>query len=89
MLKTPKKALLCHSLHRSLRNSTSGSLCPHARPSHALKEPLNLRGHSGETMAPEIEAWVLDELNKGNEQAPRVWPVDNKPLQQHPRDLFL
>ena len=32
---------------------------------------------------------VLDQLDEGDEQAPRVRPVHNQPLQQHARDLLL
>ena len=38
---------------------------------------------------PEVVAGVLDELDEGNEEPPRVRPVDDQPLKQHARDLLL
>ena len=38
-------------------------------------------------MLPELEAGVLDELDEGDEEAPRVRPVHDQPLQEHPSDL--
>ncbi len=33
-------------------------------------------------MTPELEVGVFDELNEGDQQTPRVWPVDDQSLQQ-------
>lgn len=38
-------------------------------------------------MAPELEGWVLDELNEGDEQSPRMRSVHNQPLQQDPAHM--
>ena len=38
-------------------------------------------------MLPELEGGVLDELDEGDEEAPRVRPVHDQTLQEHPRDL--
>ena len=35
-------------------------------------------------MLPEVVVGVLDELNEGDEQSPRVGSVDYQPFQQHP-----
>lgn len=40
-------------------------------------------------MAPELEGWVLDELDEGDEEPPGVWPIDNQSFQQHPCNLLL
>ena len=40
-------------------------------------------------MAERIPPGVLDELDEGDEKAPRVRPVHDEPLQQDPRDLLL
>ena len=61
----------------------------HARPGHAFKQALNLLCTVSEVISPEVVAWVLDQLNEGNQQAPGVWPVHNQSLQQYTRDLLL
>ena len=40
-------------------------------------------------MAPEQIFWVFDELDEGDQQAPRVRTVDDESFQKHPSDLFL
>ena len=35
-------------------------------------------------MRPELEGWVLDQLDEGDEETPGVRSVDNQPLQQNP-----
>lgn len=40
-------------------------------------------------MAPELEWWILDELNEGDEKSPWVRAIHYQPLQQDPGDLFL
>lgn len=40
-------------------------------------------------MRPKFVNWVFDELNEGDEQAPRVRPVHDESLEQHPGDLLL
>lgn len=42
-----------------------------------------------ELMVPELERRILDKLDEGNEQSPRMRAVDNQPLEKHPRDLLL
>lgn len=34
-------------------------------------------------MVPELEGWIFNKLNKGNEQSPRMRPVYNQPFQQY------
>lgn len=46
---------------------------------------LDLWGAVHKIMAPELEGRVLDQLNEGDEQTPRVGPVHNQPLQQDPK----
>ena len=36
-------------------------------------------------VTPELELWVLDELNEGDQQSPGVGPVHYQSLQQYPR----
>ncbi len=45
---------------------------------------LDLWGTVYKIMAPELKGRVLDQLNEGDEQTPRVRPVHNQPLQQDP-----
>lgn len=45
---------------------------------------LDLWGTVHKIMAPELKGRVLDQLNEGDEQTPRVRPVHNQPLQQDP-----
>lgn len=45
---------------------------------------LDLWGTVHKIMAPELEGWVLDQLNEGDEESPGVRPVYNQPLQQDP-----
>ena len=40
-------------------------------------------------MMPELELWVLDEFNEGDEKTPRMRSVNNQPLQQDASDLLL
>ena len=40
-------------------------------------------------MLPELEGGVLDELDEGDEETPRVRTVHDQTLQEHPRDLQL
>lgn len=40
-------------------------------------------------MRPELVDWILDELNEGDEQAPRMRSVHDQPLKQHSGDLLL
>lgn len=40
-------------------------------------------------MAPELEWWILDELNESDEQSPGVRTVHYQPLEQNSRDLLL
>mmetsp|Transcript_25033 Transcript_25033/g.69879 ORF Transcript_25033/g.69879 Transcript_25033/m.69879 type:complete len:303 (-) Transcript_25033:2245-3153(-) len=61
----------------------------HARARHTLKQFFDLLGAACEGVAPEVVARVLDELDEGDEQPPRVRAVDDEPLEQHPRDLLL
>lgn len=37
-------------------------------------------------MAPELEGRILDQLDEGDEQTPRVRPVHYQPLQQNPKE---
>lgn len=62
---------------------------PHAGPGHALKQALNLLRTVSEVISPEVVAWILDQLNEGDQQAPGVWSVHNQTLQQHTGDLLL
>jgi hypothetical protein len=50
---------------------------------------FNFWGAVYELMRPELVDWVLDELNEGNEQAPRMRSVHNQTLEQHSSDLLL
>ena len=61
----------------------------HARPGDGLEELLYFRGAGDELVLPELEAGVLDELDEGDEEAPRVRPVHDQPLQEDARDLLL
>lgn len=61
----------------------------HAGPSHRFEELFNLRRAAHELMAPELEGWVLDEIDEGHKETPRVWTIHNEPLKQDPCDLFL
>lgn len=58
--------------------------CHHTAASNRLKQLLDLRGAMDKLVGPELEGWVLDQLNEGDQQAPGVGPVHNQPLQQHP-----
>lgn len=42
-----------------------------------------------EFVRPELVDGVLDELYERDEQPPRMRPIDDQPLQQHPGDLLL
>merc|ERR1719272_2878358 len=44
----------------------------HARAREALEEPLDLGRTAREALGPEVVARVFDELDEGDEQAPRV-----------------
>ena len=59
----------------------------HAGPGDGLEELLDLGGAGDELVLPELEGGVLDELDEGDEEAPRVRPVHDQTLQEHPRDL--
>ena len=59
----------------------------HAGPGDGLEELLYLWGAGDELVLPELEGGVLDELDEGDEEAPRVRPVHDQTLQEHPRDL--
>lgn len=50
---------------------------------------LNLRCAVNELVRPEFVYRILDEFDERNEETPRMRPVDDKPLQKHPRDLLL
>lgn len=45
---------------------------------------LNLGRTVHKFMVPEFVCRILDEFNERDEQAPWVWSVHNKPLQQNP-----
>lgn len=45
---------------------------------------FNLRGAVDELVRPKLVLMILDELNEGDEESPRMWPVHDQPLQQHP-----
>ena len=60
-----------------------------AAPRHRLEQLLDLRRAVHELVGPELEGGVLDELYKGDEEAPGVRPVHDQPLQEHPGDLLL
>ena len=62
---------------------------PHAGPGHALKQTLNLLRTVSEVVSPEVVAWILDQLDECDQQAPGVWSVHNQTLQQYPGDLLL
>ena len=62
---------------------------PHAGPGHALKQALNLLRTVSKVISPEVIAWILDQLNEGNQQTPGVWSVHNQTLQQYTGDLLL
>lgn len=66
-----------------------GLVGPHARLRDRLEQALDLRVAVREGEAPEVVARVLDQLDEGDEQAPRVRPVHYQPLQQHARYLLL
>lgn len=56
----------------------------HARAGHGLEQLLDLRRAVHELVVPELEHGILDELDERDEQAPRVRPVHDQPLEQHP-----
>mmetsp|Transcript_7184 Transcript_7184/g.20927 ORF Transcript_7184/g.20927 Transcript_7184/m.20927 type:complete len:312 (+) Transcript_7184:54-989(+) len=64
-------------------------LATNAGPGHVLEEALHFRGAAREAVGPELVPWVLDELDKGDQQAPRVGPVHDEPLQEDSGDLLL
>ena len=39
----------------------------HARPSNALKQALNLLRTMSEVVGPEVVAWILDQLDEGDQ----------------------
>lgn len=45
---------------------------------------FNLRGTVHKVVAPELEGRILDQLDEGDEETPRVRPVHYQPLQQNP-----
>ena len=45
---------------------------------------FNLGRTTNELMRPELELRILDELDEGDEQAPRMRPIHDQALQQHP-----
>lgn len=45
---------------------------------------FDLGGTVHKSMAPELEGRILDQLNEGDEETPRVRPVHYQPLQQNP-----
>ena len=53
-----------------------------------LEQALDLRCAARERLLPETIARVLDELDEGDQQAPRVGAVHDEALQQHARDLL-
>ena len=59
----------------------------HAGPGDGLEELLDLWGAGDELVLPELEGGVLDELDEGDEEAPRVRTVHDQTLQEDPRDL--
>lgn len=50
---------------------------------------LNLWCAVHKLVAPELVHGVLDQLDEGDEETPRVRAVDDQPLEQHPGDLLL
>jgi len=74
---------------RRLQLLLTGLRRHHARPGDRLEELLDLWCAGDELVLPELEAGVLDELDEGDEEAPRVRPVHYQPLQEHPSDLLL
>ena len=51
------------------------------------EQPADLLARLRELVVPELIHGVLDELDEGDEEAPRVRPVHDQTLQEHPRDL--
>lgn len=45
---------------------------------------FNLGGTVHKVVTPELEGRILDQLDEGDEETPRVRPVHNQPLQQNP-----
>ena len=61
----------------------------HAGVCHRIKQALNLRCTAGEGAAPELVAGILDQLDEGDQQAPRMRSIDYQPLQKHSCYLLL
>ena len=61
----------------------------HTRPGHALEQLLDLGGARDELVLPELVVGVLDELDEGDEEAPRVGTVHDQALKQDAGDLLL
>lgn len=86
---TRKKNIYNETIRFILTRRLRGWLLLHARSCHRLKKLFNLWRTSHEFMAPELERWVLDEVNEGYQETPWVWTIHNEALQQDPCYLFL
>ena len=75
---------LCCRLLRLLVQLLPGLTSHHTATSYRLEELLNLRGAVDELMGPELEGWVLDQLDEGDQKTPGVGSVYNQTLQQNP-----
>eukprot|EP00047_Mylnosiga_fluctuans_P016996 m.58000 g.58000 ORF g.58000 m.58000 type:complete len:508 (-) comp6866_c1_seq1:1785-3308(-) len=86
-----KSYMLTVSTRRALGGDLVGGalLVRGAAARHRLEETLNLRGTVDEAVLPEVVRAVLDELDEGDEQAPRVRAVGDQALKQHARNLLL
>lgn len=61
----------------------------HAGTCDRLEEPLDLWRAAGEALRPEVVAWILDELDERDEQAPGVRAVHNESFNEDTRNLLL
>jgi len=61
----------------------------HTGSGNRFEKFLDLWSAVDEFVVPKLEDRILYQLNKRNQQTPRVRSIDNQPLQQHPRDLLL
>jgi len=56
---------------------------------HGFEKIFNFRRASDEIVSPKLELRILDQLDEGDEETPRMRSVDDETLEQHPRDLLL
>jgi hypothetical protein len=68
----------------SQKASQSNTNGHHASTRDGVEEALEIRVGFGEAILPEVVSRVLDDLQEGDEEPPRVWTVHDQSFQQHP-----